>query len=443
MPKISDKELNMAFNMPPEDIINFFKDKGLKPSFDWHEVYADAHAKAFTVAKMTELDLLKDTKKLLEKTLEEGKSYSEFKREATNLFEQKGWTGFKKVTDPKTGEEKTVELGTPRRIKKIYYTNMQSAYAVGRYKEMLEEADVAPYWQYMAIMDERTRPEHQAMHQKVYKADDPFWSVFYPPNGWGCRCFVRNLTKGDFERSGLKLEKTDGKFSTVNVKVGDEIKEIPVYKFNDGGIERVLKPDAGWETNLSIKAWGIDVQAWNKAMDMPEKIKFDFIAQMASNPHNEKGIIALIDKMIQNNFIIKTTPEEKTLTWFTPEILKALQKENYKLISPIVTFEERQVKHSLSDVKVEKQRLTETQLKNIYKYIQNADEIYIDTEELAVVYVKFLPKDEIIENRDCIKIPIIINSIKKKRPVNYVGTTGRINHKNTFGGNQKRYKKIE
>ena len=57
----------------------------------------------------------------------------------------------------------------------------------------------------------------------------------------------------------------------------------------------------------------------------------------------------------------------------------------------------------------------------------------------------FLPKDEIIDGRDCIKIPVIINSTNPKRPVNYIGTTGRIKYKNTFKGigNENRFKKIE
>ena len=441
--QISDVELKSAFYMEPEEIVDFFKSKGLTPSFDWQEVYAEAHAKAFTVAKMTELDLLKDTKNLLEKSIKDGVSYSQFKKEATQLFEKKGWVGFKEVVDPNTGEKKVVELGTPRRIKKIFDCNINSAYSVGRFKQQLEEVDVAPYWQYMAIMDSRTRAEHKAMHLKVFRADDIFWSQFYPPNGWGCRCFVRNLTKNEVQKQGLTVEKTEGKFSTETIKVGNEEKEVPVFNVNDGGVEKHLIPDAGWETNLGVKASGLDIQAWNKVKDMPEDIKYKFISEMAGNKKDNKGIVNIINDGIKNNFKLKQLPRDKVLTWFTPEIYKAIQ--NYskeKLVSPIVIFQERQVKHSLSkDIKIEKQRLTEQQLKNIHKFVNNPDEIFIDTEDLAVVYVKFLPKEEIIDGRDCIKIPIQINTNKKGYPLNYMATSGRINYTNTFGGKQTRYKK--
>ena len=82
---------------------------------------------------MTELDLLKDTKALLEKSLEKGQSYNEFKKEAMALFEKKGWTGKRIDVDGK-GNAKEVELGTPRRIKTIFDNNINSAYAAGRYR---------------------------------------------------------------------------------------------------------------------------------------------------------------------------------------------------------------------------------------------------------------------------------------------------------------------
>ncbi|MGN1153360.1 MAG: hypothetical protein ACI4S3_04970 [Candidatus Gastranaerophilaceae bacterium] len=138
---------------------------------------------------------------------------------------------------------------------------------------------------------------------------------------------------------------------------------------------------------------------------------------------------------------IKYYGKQVTLTWFTPKIIQALEDENIRLQNPIVPFESRQVYHSLGDRKNIKQRVTQTQLKNIYDYINKPDEIYIDTVEHAVVYVKYLPKDEIIDGRDCIKIPVPINTKDKKRPVNFIGTLGRIPSKSLKEG--KRFKKIE
>jgi hypothetical protein len=38
----------------------------------------------------------------------------------------------------------------------------------------------------------------------IVRADDPWWDVHYPPNGWGCSCYVRALSQGDIDRHGLK-----------------------------------------------------------------------------------------------------------------------------------------------------------------------------------------------------------------------------------------------
>lgn len=434
--KITQTELNAAFNMKPEEIIEFFKEKGLKTSYDWHEVYVDAHAKAFTVAKMTEIDLLKDTKKLLEKAIEEGQSYNTFKKEAMNLFQKKGWIGTRIDVDSE-GNAKKVELGTPRRIKKIFDSNINAAYAAGRYREQMEEADVAPYWQYMSIQDERTRPEHSALHGKVFRADDPFWNNFYPPNGWGCRCFVRNLTKRELDRRGITVKNTQGTFSTSKVKVGGEIKEIPTYKFNDGGIERILKPDAGWETNIGKSAWGIDVQAWNKVKDMPEKIKYDFLSKMASNPHRETAYISWASQIFTNGF--KDIPVEKTLTYLQPNLYEKLKET---LDSPIIVMQSNQIGHSGMN-KENKQALSQAEYLKIYDYINNYDEVYYDYTRPKWKQIAFI---KLISGSDkCIKICVRLSQKSKMKDKDYlvskITTIGKVNYNSL--NNKKDYKRIE
>ena len=201
-----------------------------------------------------------------------------------------------------------------------------------------------------------------------------------------------------------------------------------------------MSADAGWGTNLGTKAWNLDVQAYKKIAKLPQDVQDKFISDMAQNVHNKENIQGLITKTIKNNLLSRGN--EDVLTWFTPEIIKALEDNKIRLQTPVAVFEDRQVKHSLGDRKTLKQRLSEEQFLNIYDYVKNPDEVYLDTELSAIIYVKYLPEDEIIDERDCIKIPVQINTNKRKRPINYVGTTGRINHFKTFN-KSKRYKRIE
>ncbi len=44
------------------------------------------------------------------------------------------------------------------------------------------------------IIDKDTRAEHAALHGVIKRVDSDFWDKYYPPNGWGCRCEVIQLT---------------------------------------------------------------------------------------------------------------------------------------------------------------------------------------------------------------------------------------------------------
>lgn len=46
----------------PKEALAWFKAKKLKPGFDYRDVWLEEHSAAFTVAKMTQLDLLSDVK---------------------------------------------------------------------------------------------------------------------------------------------------------------------------------------------------------------------------------------------------------------------------------------------------------------------------------------------------------------------------------------------
>jgi SPP1 gp7 family putative phage head morphogenesis protein len=53
-----------------------------------------------------------------------------------------------------------------------------------------------PLLEYDAIVDGRTREEHEALNGTVLPVDDPFWSDFMPPNGYNCRCLVIPTIEG-------------------------------------------------------------------------------------------------------------------------------------------------------------------------------------------------------------------------------------------------------
>jgi SPP1 gp7 family putative phage head morphogenesis protein len=186
-------------------------------------MWQQAHNRAFTVAKVMKEDILKDIKGMVQRSIDEGLTVQQFKKELTPRLQAKGWWG-KQLID---GEE--VQLGSPYRLNTIYRTNINVGYSVGRYQELEEQKDFAPYWQYVAVMDANTRPEHAALNGMVFKADDPFWDSFYPPNDFGCRCMVRNYTADQLKDKKLNIENSKGRIDKINDRIGDKRTKLSTF----------------------------------------------------------------------------------------------------------------------------------------------------------------------------------------------------------------------
>ena len=178
----------LPFDLPFNEAIAFFRAKGVQLSPEsWRDVFQAANARAFTVARVTQMDVLQDIRKGVDKAKAEGTSLSEFKKSLIPLLQQKGWFA-------PAGEKATIAMPdgtvrkrlTPWRLETVYRTNLQTAYSVGRYKQQMEVATARPYWQYKAVLDSRTRFTHAAQNDKVYDFRHPFWSTWYPPNGFNC-----------------------------------------------------------------------------------------------------------------------------------------------------------------------------------------------------------------------------------------------------------------
>ena len=240
-------DLKAMFKLSPSMAIKYFKNKNNKLSWDWHEVWQSAHQKSFTVAKLMNENILQDIRDSLDKSLAEGQTFQQFQKELKPILQKKGWWGEQFVGDSE-GNIEHVQMGSLSRLKTIYQVNMQTSYMTGRYKTQLDNADNRPYWQYVAVMDKRTRPEHAELNERTFRYDDPFWSSFYPPNGWRCRCRVRALSKDDLNIADV--DSSDGQLSEemqiVSKKTG-EMKPVTIY--TDPLTNHKIAPDVGWSYN--------------------------------------------------------------------------------------------------------------------------------------------------------------------------------------------------
>lgn len=226
------EQLKYLLTLPPQQIVEWYKNKGYKFSWDWQEVWQEQHARAFTVAKAMKLDILQTIKDEVDKIFSQGITYEQFKKDLEPILKRLGWWGRVKASDvpgydPKSGIDpnKIVELGSPRRLRTIYQTNANVAYSAGRYKMMIANAENRPYWQYKQIDRRTKRKSHSYYADKVFRYDDPIWDTIYPPSDWNCGCYVIPLTAAEVEARGLKIS-NGSDFQIKNIP--------PEWQYNPG-----------------------------------------------------------------------------------------------------------------------------------------------------------------------------------------------------------------
>ena len=77
-----------------------------------------------------------------------------------------------------------------------YNYAVASAQSASQWVQIQKTKDVLPLLQYKTAGDERVRLQHQELEDVIRPVDDSFWDIYYPPNGWNCRCDVYQLDSG-------------------------------------------------------------------------------------------------------------------------------------------------------------------------------------------------------------------------------------------------------
>lgn len=258
--------IKFALGLPPEKAIAWLKTKQVTAE-NYRNLTASEIAKVYTIAKITDLDMLQDIKSGMVQAAEQGKPFAVWKTELLQHMANKGWLhpnghNGREIIDPRTGEV----FGTPRRLDNIFRTNMQAAYNAGQYQTYMADAENRPYWQYDAVGDHRTRAAHAAMDGLVYRYDDPFWATFYPPNGYRCRCSVMALSERDMRRENrvVSVSNADNLVQTEKVynRKGDTY-PTTAYKAPDG---RLHTTDKGFDYNAGRMNYRPNLDLYDRAL---------------------------------------------------------------------------------------------------------------------------------------------------------------------------------
>ncbi len=224
-------EISTSFDLPFEEQLAFFNKKKVVLSPDsWKDVWDKAHAKAFTVARVTSTDVLQEIQDKLKDAMEKGTTLKDFKEELVPYLENRGWYA--------PEGEKAVDLSGRKRLAghrltTIYRTNLASSYNTGRFKQQMDNRARRPFLQYHITPRPTNRPPHKAMDKFVAKVGSAVWEKWYPPNGFRCGCYVTALTAAQVKARGL-----------------DVSTKAPKIEPDDGSTPEEVKPDEGFDYHV-------------------------------------------------------------------------------------------------------------------------------------------------------------------------------------------------
>lgn len=263
--------------LPPIDVIEFFTQKGYKIGFTWEDVWQSEHQAAFTVAKVTQLDILRDIRGGLDSAMADGTTFETFRKNLKPLLMEKGWWGKAEMTDPLNGEANLVQLGSTRKLRTIFDTNMRTAHSEGQWARIQDAKKTFPYLVYNANNSEHPRMQHSAWDNLVLPADDPFWKTHFPVKEYGCKCNVTQMNGKMLEQRGLKMGESPKvpEYTYTNKRTG-EVQKVPMgvhpsFNYPPGGrldnlskfvTDKIIQAPADvganwWQTMQPVQAPGV------------------------------------------------------------------------------------------------------------------------------------------------------------------------------------------
>lgn len=189
---------------PPASALAFLEAKGLARSWRWPAMWHEEHAFAFTLAGVYRLDVIGAARELAAAAVRDGTTLATFQKDFEARLNALGFEGHQLVTEFEEGPRE-VNLSIPQRMKVIYDTNIRAAYASAEWQAIIATQDDFPALTYHHIEQEHPRLQHLAFDGVTLPVAHPFWAIYFPPNGWFCKCFTLSVSLGELARGEVTL----------------------------------------------------------------------------------------------------------------------------------------------------------------------------------------------------------------------------------------------
>lgn len=335
--------------------INYLKGKLPEVSLTWDSLAGPVHGKVFTVAGATSVGLVSDLHQSLTSAIDNGTTIADFRKDFDKTVAKHGWS---------------YRGNRSWRTRVIFDSNMRSATMAGRWAQIWQGRERRPFLQYRTAGDSKVRPAHRRWNGIIRAVTDAFWQVFYPPNGWLCRCTVRSYSQAEVDSKGLTID-TEPFDSPTRVvrKKGAPTDIVPV------GV------DAGWDHNVGISWMAPEIALGRKLVSLPPKLR-DAMIEKTISPQFQR---VLADGWKDFRKAVKATPQAgatKVVGFFDGPTTSALQAIGPEAMPPSIV-----VGAAAEDLAA--MSWPSKMLDDLPIHLRNYQAVLWDTEAKAVVVIPF------------------------------------------------------
>lgn len=160
------------------------------------------------------------------------KTYHSLREVGLSLLDEKG--AIKSFGEFWHEVERINETYNRNYLRAEYQQAVGASVMAAKWVEYAEDGDRYDL-QYRTAGDERVRASHASLDGITLPPSDPFWSSFFTPNGWGCRCDVVQVRAGKYERTDSEAAQRLGEECTATPK-------LAMFRFNPGKTMKLFPP---------------------------------------------------------------------------------------------------------------------------------------------------------------------------------------------------------
>ena len=265
---------------------------------EWEALEKPLRFRAFTVARLAELDHIEKVRQTLVTALENGDGF------------QEKWATLRQTLQTR-GEDIA-----PGYFETVYRTNVQTAYNAGR---LMQYQNNPPHaWELLVIEDGRTSDTCKGIasligNGRALPADHPFWKKYgFPPYHFNCRTTFRAVYDNDAAVQNVPIKTLQNAIHIQKGFGGNPIEKESWWRITNTMKERIVKYGIADEVNECALQVGLKNYEFSLASEKTEKRELGHTGYKASvikGAEPKQHEIAIAEVLEKKGYKIVFTPE--------------------------------------------------------------------------------------------------------------------------------------